>query len=116
MQATVKRQNLEWTFSDADVLNIDNYIPEGDYNPHRVRPWLLHDHGRTLCVVFADCLQDALDIAADEDKLDRYAVSEGNADHFAYLGNAGEPFDIETLGCVELDNPPMSFAALYKAM
>ena len=30
-------------FSDTDVVNKDDFIPEGEYNPHKVRPWLSGD-------------------------------------------------------------------------
>jgi hypothetical protein len=30
----------EIKFTDADVVDLDSWIPEGEYNPHRVRPWL----------------------------------------------------------------------------
>lgn len=33
-----------------------------------------------------------------------------------FLGNAGEPFDIEGVDAVELPNPPHSFCALLNAM
>lgn len=114
---------IKW--SDEDVVNVRDFIPAGEYNPHNVRPWLLHDHGFTVAVVFADCLQDALDIAVDEDKMDRFLVQESDmgmflgdytdAEGISYLGNASEPFDIEGLGIVELDNPKadLSFAALF---
>jgi hypothetical protein len=108
-------------FTDDDVVNPSDFVPKGEFNPHNVRPFLLHDHGFTLAVVFADCLQDALDIAADADKLDRYLVrgreldDYGDGDGLAHLGNAGEPFDIESLAAVELPNPPFSFAALFNA-
>jgi hypothetical protein len=114
----------EIKFTDADVINLDDYIPAGEYNPHNVRPFLLHDHGFVLCVVFASNLQDALDEAADKGKLDRYSVSweeagelvDSNADGFCFLGNASEPFDIESLGVEELPNPPRLFCALFNAM
>ena len=110
---------IKW--SDEDVVNVRDFIPAGEYNPHNVRPWLLHDHGFTIAVVFADCLQDALDIAVDEDKMDRFLIQESDmgdytdAEGISYLGNASEPFDIEGLGIVELDNPKadLSFAALF---
>lgn len=108
-------------FADADVINPDGFIPAGEYNPHRVRPFLLHDHGFVLAVVFADSLQDALDEAADAGRLDRYMVGpDGLADYpdgegLAHLGNAGEPFDVEGLGVVELPTPPFSFVALFNA-
>lgn len=123
------------SFDDSDVVNPDNCIFSGEYNPHNVRPWLLHDHGFTVCVVFADCLQDALDEACDEGKLDQYLIEEAsntpgtkgapasdyptlgteNEEGITRLGNASEPFDIETLSVVELQNPKRSFAAQYAA-
>ncbi len=120
-QTTTTATHQGITFSEADVLNLDDWIPAGEHNPHRVRPFLLHDHGFTLCIVFADSLQEALDEAVDGDKLDRYQVSEDDlardddADEngITRLGNAGEPFDIETLGVIELPNPPRSFVAQF---
>ena len=111
-------------FDDSDVVEPDEYIPAGEYNPHNVRPWLLHDHGFVVCVVFADCLQDALDAAVDADRMDRFSPDDdwrteceamGDDNPLAYLGNACEPFDIETLGFVEIPNPPFSFCALINA-
>jgi hypothetical protein len=149
---SVQCKYREITFTDADVVNIDNWIPKGEYNPHNVRPWLLHDHGFVLCVVFAESLQEALDEAADENKLDRYQIypeqDKGDyltsnwdeADHSldpecpewvdtpsgvkywwrdgmvpAFLGNAGEPFDIDTLEFIGLPNPSRSFCAQFAA-
>jgi hypothetical protein len=113
----------EITFSDADVVNPDAYIPEGEYNPNNVRPYLLHDHGFVVAVVFASCLQDAFDTAADEGKLDAFQVSKDDLGDYGLeeegisrLGNASEPFDIEALDAVELPTPPFSFVALFTAM
>jgi len=33
----------------------------------------------------------------------------------AFLGNASEPFDIDSVGVMELPNPPMSWVALFNA-
>lgn len=119
-RATYRHENHDFTFDDSDVANPDDWIPAGESNPHNVRPFLFHDHGFTVCVVFADCLQDALDTAVDENRMDRYLIGESDlADYGAdgeritYLGNASEPFDIESLGVVELPNPPRSFAAQF---
>ena len=74
-----------------------------------------------LAVVFADCLQDALDIAADNGKLDRFRVTEEDAADYpddeglTFLGNASEAFDIESRGVEELPNPRFSFVALLSA-
>ncbi len=64
----------EISFLDSDVVNRDDFIPAGEYNPHNVRPFLLHDHGFTLAIVFASNLQEALDIAIDENKLDSFLI------------------------------------------
>lgn len=122
MQVTIEVRNLQLTFSDSDIVNPDEFIPAGEYNPHNVRPWLLHDHGFPVAVVFADSLQDALDIAVDACRMDRYQIQESDYDDYgingedptcSFLGNAGEPFDIDTLGYVELRNPAFSFCALW---
>lgn len=140
-------------FTDSDVVNKDDYIPAGESNYHNVRPFLLHDAGFVLAVVFADCLQDAIDIAVDAGKLDRFQIQEPKTENgqliapaphdefwdyvkevmedeqgweingkkydwnesVSFLGNAGEPFDIESLGAVELPNPAFSFCALFNA-
>jgi hypothetical protein len=114
----------EITFSDSDIVNPDDFIPAGEYNRRKVRPWLIHDHGFVVCVVFADCEQDALDIAVDEGKLDRYQITEEDAEDYptlnseeeagiCRLGNASEPFNIESLGMIELPNPKFSFCSLF---
>jgi len=108
--------------SDADFVNVDDFIPAGEYNPHNVRLWVLHDHGFVVACVFADCLQDAVDIAVDENKMDRYQVTEDEAGDYggniydseslSYLGNAGEPFDIDTLQAFDVPSPEMSICKL----
>lgn len=110
-------------FSDADVVNKDEFVPAGESTPPNVRPFLLHDYGFVICIAFASSLQDALDVAADEGKLDSFQVSEDDlADYgedeegIARLGNAGEAFDIQALDTVELPNPAWSFVALFNAM
>lgn len=122
---TIARFNgIGLSFTDADVCNPDDAIWAGDYNPYNKRLWLLHDHGYTLCVVWADSLQDALDEAVDCDKLDRYLVVPEqasdydcddiyNCESLSYLGNASEPFDLESLGYVEFAPPKLSLAALF---
>lgn len=141
----------EIIFTDADIVNKEDFIPAGEYNPHNVRPFLLHDAGFTITIVFADSLQDAMDIAVDEGKLDFLQIDPADANDrsdymteiFAdadtsldencpeytsvdgirywwketpsFLGNASEPFDIESLGAVELPNPGFSFVALFNA-
>lgn len=110
------------TFTDADIINPDDFIAGGEYNPHNVHPILLYGVYGTIGVVFASHLQDALDIAVDENKLNGYAVADedladygDDEDGIARLGNAGEPFNIQDVGAEDLVNPPFSFVALMNA-
>ena len=119
MQAkfTLGDRPYEFQFSDDDVVNADEY----DFNNGRkeARMFFLHDHGFCVAVVFADDLGEALDLAADDDKLDRYAVSEDERGDYPadegidFLGNYGHPFDIQSMGVIELPVPKMSVAALF---
>ena len=102
----------EITFFDEDVINDHEF---GKYSV----PWLLHDHGVAICIVFAYTLQDALDIAVDADKLVRYLIAPEDLKDYveeqgiSYLGNDGLPFDLEGLGIEELPNPKFSFCTLF---
>lgn len=105
--------HLEWTITDEMIVNPDDYIPTGKFNPHHIRPWLIHNEYGVLCVVFASCEQDALDEAVDNDRLDSCLIAESDYadygvwtddDESAHLGNAGEPFDLTYIGLVELPN------------
>lgn len=145
----VRYQNLEFSFTDEDVIDIGDVSLDGDYNPYGERMWLIHDHGFTICVVMATNLQDALDAAVDENKMDRFLidvtdpsvrddymttdpaeiaagydpecpkfVDEDGTKYWwsrepAHLGNASEPFDIDTIGYVEFPLPKRSLTALY---
>jgi hypothetical protein len=106
-------------FSDQDIVNQEDFIPQGEYNPHNVHGFLLHDHGICLAVIFADNVGDALDIAADEGKLEHFRVTEEDLGDYedeeglSFLGNAGEPFDIESIGYLDLPNPQFSFCKLF---
>jgi len=116
----------EIQFSDKDVVEKDDWIPDGEYNPHNIRPWLFHDHGFVLGICFASCLRDAFDAMVDNDKLDSFTVKEEDLKDYgktqeeqdnrlAYLGNAGEPFDVECVSVEELPNPKFSFCAMFSA-
>lgn len=126
MVITIKLRGLyDVTISDADVVNPGDFIPRGEYNPHHVRPWLALDHGFPIGIVFASGAQDALDELADSGRLDRYKVPEGDLprreeedeEHgISYLGNAGEPYQIESMMLEELPTPAFSFCAMMAAM
>lgn len=110
------------SFCDTDVIDYEDFIPNGEYNPHNVRPWLFHDHGFVLCIVFSSSCDDAIDIAVDSGKFDRYLIDEtdysdydieGGSWSCNFLGNAGKPFDIESLSVIELPNPSYSWVAMF---
>lgn len=109
-------------FSDSDIMNLDDWIPLGETNPHNVRPFLLHDHGFVLAVCFAECLQDAIDIAADSGKLDHFLIDENDTDYteadyengrIEFIGNYGKPADLENVQFLELPNCKRSFCAQW---
>lgn len=120
MVVTVKVRGMyDVQISDADMVNPEAFIPRGEYNPHRVRPWLALDHGFPVGIVFADCEQDALDELADSGRLDRYQVAPEELGEYGEeeegitrLGGASEPFDIQTMMLEELPTPPFSFCAM----
>lgn len=122
-KATFRHMGLyDLEFTDADVVQASDYIPKGEYNPHNVRPWYVHNAGYCLGVAFASCEHDALDILADEGKLNGFLVEEADmADYgeeeegITRCGNASEPFDLQTVDMFALPHVPFSFAALFMA-
>ena len=127
MKHILQTKHGEISYQDSDVINPDDYIPTGEFNPHNKRPFLIHNEFGTLCVVYADCDQDALDAAVDASKLDSCLVPEselvvnehgedvmGNGDGAVAcrLGNAGEPFDLTYIGVIELPNAQYGVIAL----
>lgn len=129
MQATIIHNGLEIRIDDTDIVNPNDAIHDDDYLlSHRREAglYVLIDHGFTVCAVFADTLQDALDTAVDEGKLDRYLITDDDAsdyptlntdneDGITRLGNASEPFDIDTLSVVALAPMKRSIAAQLAA-
>lgn len=112
MSATtvVRFANYEIKFSDSDIANPEDVTWYAGGTKLKESFWVLHERGSVVCVVYAETLQDALDIAVNTDRLDRYLVTEEMADQYGgniydcesltYLGNASEPFDTESLGYV----------------
>jgi len=119
MKTTVRVKNFELSFTDADVVEINEVEFAEDHSERFGEAlWLLHDHGFTVCVVQAQNLQDALDSAVDANRMERYLVDESEASDYdceslSYLGNACEPHDIESLGFVRLPLPKRSVTALF---
>jgi len=113
----------EIKFRDLDIVNMEDvigYVYGCDRDPYKL--FLLHNHGYTFCVVCADNLSEALDIAADKGRLNGFELSEEETEEYelagrniSYLGNHGKPFDTESLQAVILPVPAFSFEALFNA-
>lgn len=123
---TYTHGHYEYQFSQDDIVSPDDFIPHGDFNPHNIHPFILHNYGAVLAVVFAEHLQDALDEACDRGKLDGFQVTESELvdyetgertdvgsvhaplgypeydERLTHLGNASETFDIESVDVVEV--------------
>lgn len=97
---------------DSMVVNVEDCIYQGEFNPHNVRPWLIYGLYGAYAIVFASNEQDALDIAADADKL-KACASERLETDTDYLGNAGDPYDLTDVGITALKIPKRSWLAEF---
>lgn len=85
-----------------------DYEPDQLLNPDDFsfcdRIYLLKTPYNIVGLVFADCLQDAIDQAVDSGKMEYFEVdpSEFEEDHIAWLGNNGKPHIIDDLFAEEL--------------
>jgi hypothetical protein len=101
-------------FTDADVVGVDDW-----FSCQWLRPWLIHDHGFVVCVVFAEKEEWAWDEAANRGKLKSFAVDPGcladytSEDDLLYIGDACSPHDVQALTIVELPMPKYSFVACF---
>lgn len=99
-------------YKTSDIVNLESWIPDGDYNPHNIRPWQIGGEFGTLAICFASCESEAFDEAIDADKLDSYMVDGGYCEQYAnehgceHLtgGGASQCFDQTYLWCDELPN------------
>lgn len=87
---------------------LPKYIdPDGAFNPHNVRCWVIgHEHG-PVCAIWAPSEQEAFDEAADAGGLDCFLTEKQDYDDESLtpLGNASELFDLSYawIGVVEWD-------------
>jgi hypothetical protein len=78
---TFKTERGEIDLNQERCLTND-VIFRDEYNPHRVRPWIIGNEYGALCLVWAAHEQDAFDAACDADMLGGLAI---DADHYAEL-------------------------------
>jgi hypothetical protein len=97
------------------IANADDYIPTGEFNPHRIRPWAMGNEYGLLAIAYASCEQEAFDEACDADLLKGLALdeatviereTENEGEGVMRLGNASEPFDSIYAWIRELPNLP----------
>lgn len=108
-------------FLDRDVLNPEDYIPTGKFNPWNIRPFLL-TNGIYTFVIFAEYPRSAFNIAADLHRIDNCRLLDEQAEEYesdgrrvSYLGKACYPYDIDDYVVEELANPTFSICAIYNA-
>lgn len=112
---TIHRANFDHHYTADCFINADSY--DSSRRGPAQQAWCIMNGGYIVAIVFAEYYsygeQDALDEAADRDKLDFLLISQDElADYetgeksdegypeyegIAYLGNASEPFDQENL-------------------
>lgn len=100
------------------VIVADAILPDG-FNPHNVRPFIVFSDMGPVTMVWADCVQDALDSAADNGMLLRFEIDEdADADCLeagASLGNDGAKYDLTYCSVEEaegLERQPIKTAIL----
>jgi len=127
---TIHRANFDHFYTADCFVNPDAYdfFNANLWHGREARAWVILDAGYVRAIVFAEYYaysdQDALDQAVDSGKLDYLQVkdseladyktgedSEGNPEYagIAFLGNASEPFDQESL---DMFTVPASLFAL----
>jgi len=104
---------------DADCVLANDVTFDGELNPHNVQLWLIHNEYGYIAAVWAENEQDALDTAVDADLLDSCMISEEDLKDFAeddicFLGNAGEPFDLQYIGMEKVKTSAMPVSTMLK--
>lgn len=105
--------------AERDILLNDPVLP-GEYNPHNVRLWIIgHEYG-PIVAVWASCEQDAFDEMLDQG-YEHFLVQPEDVDPeleetYAYLGNAGEPCDLDYAWIDEVTLDPVKDLKLIIAI
>ena len=90
----------------ANRLLTINGFGSGEYNPHRVKAWLIHNEIYYSFIAIGTCEQDAIDNCVDSNLWDHLQMSDedyqeyqenGWDDSYITAGNASEAFWAENL-------------------
>lgn len=79
---------------DDNILCNDVTLPY-EYNPHSIKLWVIGDVYGAIVAVWAECEQDAFDIACDANMLDGYINDGMDEEDCVCCGNAGEYFYLD---------------------
>lgn len=86
----------DFDLDDKHIL-ANNVILPGEYNPHRVKLWLIGNEYGPIVALWAECEQDALDEMLDRG-YEHFLVQPEDVEpegEYTYLGNAGEPCNLD---------------------
>lgn len=128
-------QQREIHFVESDVIGEEDLIPVWEDNPDNIRPWFVHVCGECLAVVYAGDGVEALHIAADEGRLDRWMIEFDDdtpqarwrdygatkpqalrSSRLSLLGDYGTPFDVDSVECFALPTPAISIVAFFNSL
>lgn len=92
--SAIKTKNYET--KAKRLLAINGYSKNYYYNPHNVRAYAIHNEYGVFCIAIGSNIQEALDNAVDCGLMD--SCLDHDCDDPCYLGNAGEPFNLDCIG------------------
>jgi hypothetical protein len=95
-------------YLDLDHVLANEVVLPGDRYPRKRRLWVVVNEYGALGAVFADDMQEALDVLVDADLGKGLLVDEDylkglgeeERENLAYLGNAGEPADLSNVDVI----------------
>ena len=97
---------------DGDRILTNNVVFPWEFNPHRVRLFVIGNEFGAIAAAWAESIQDALDEAMDADLLTSFLVDDADkltADELEdcrRLGNAGDLVDLTNAWIQEVDLNP----------
>lgn len=95
-------------FNKKHIVNPSDYDPSGN----GTKAFIIYNECGTICLVFAKHLQDALDLAVDEERFECQRIKECSKEeeeYYTLLGNYGDLYDLTYVG-VEIVNTPFTVA------
>jgi hypothetical protein len=89
-------------------FNKQHIVNPSDYDPgNGTKAFIIYNECGTICLVFAKGLQDALEIAVDEERFEcqRIECSKEEEEYYTRLGNYGDLYDLTHVGFEIVDTP-----------